>query len=665
MSWANEKSFGIIYPRWAGQLGYYNKPKTFEDFQMYIDNSDDNIPLKAFEILFNLIPIEDTILRKQIKEYYEAECKLAKVYRPFDKIWNNLPKVREYYKQQFEEIIQKLGPNYDSDDGIRIILKKGLEIGSGFLNIQINEMDKKLKGYSKTLLKSYIREIKSEVQEETQAERIIAEQTLKDFPSYLPLQTEEHCFWEDGKFIRGKEPEQKLRKHITTLAKEMFDPLDYKQTMSSRNLTLELIKTIPESFIPITDFDDYDNKININKGVLEKKGKQWSYTLHEDLEEHLKTFNKFPVKFDPNEEGLEIDQVLSEIVGFEKVPLIYELIAYVLMSHVKYQKAFILYGPTESGKSTLLELMNRFLAGNDIKERGKIIEQYRLQDLGKRFRIANLMGKIMNQRPELPSKKVMDTEIFKMIVSDPFLKGELKNVQKTVAWRNRCKLLFSCNELPELPKDTGDDFWRRWILIPCYSKFKDKDKMTQEDYDDSTTFEKNINILEKVCTSEEFSGLLNHVLEAWIRLEEREFFKFDDLEKIKSLWQIDVNPSKLFVDEHCEIEEKYEVGYYDFISKNNEYREKEHKAHSIRATKTTQSLRRINPQISPNTASGEKKKYKGIRIKKDSPYCPSTIDIEQLELNTGIDQFLEETEGENKKIERIDDVDYSDTDRLL
>jgi len=264
------------------------------------------------------------------------------------------------------------------------------------------------------------------------------------------------------------------------------------------------------------------------------------------------------------------------------------------------------------------------------------------------------MGKVVNIYDDLPTAKIGKSDMFRLIVTNEYISGEAKYTPTYLTWKNRCKLLFSCNNLPEVPKNTGDEFWRRWILLGCFTEFKDKNKMTYEDEQNPNIKEKNPNILEEICTPEEFSGLQNKVREAWIRLAKRKGFpkEWDDVERVKGLWQMDIEPCRAFVDEHCEIGEGNNVNYYVFLEKLNEFRVSKN-VKTIGQTMCTQSLGRINNKIErgKDRSTRAKSTYIWIRIKEDSDYHPSKTEIKQLSLATNpskLDKYLE-TESKDRE----------------
>lgn len=300
------------------------------------------------------------------------------------------------------------------------------------------------------------------------------------------------------------------------------------------------------------------------------------------------------------------------------------------MNTVKYQKALMLYGPTKSGKTTFLLMLYAFLGRKHVSE-------VSLQDLWRPFQAANLRDKLANIHDDLDLKKIHYVGMFKKIVTNKYLSSEVKNVQKHVEWINRTKLSFSCNRLPQ-PKDVGDDFYSRWILVPCFNQFigdnKDPDK------------------LKKITTPEELSGLFNKIIEAWTRLEDRKGFskEWNDIDHVKGIWEMDINPVKLFVDKYCDVgKSEYEVDYELFHDEIRKYRKK-HNVKEISKTMCTKSLKMIDERI--------KKKRVSIKFNPDS----SGNKYVYIQFN---ERYHDKLNNKRDKRMRITDYDFSDPDRFF
>ncbi len=506
-----------------------------------------------------------------------------------------------------------------------------------------------------------------------QVERNIADLIISKHHIYTLEETDEFCLYNGGFFHKGTTPLTKIRKFITDEAKDTIIPTrdpniskQYNLSTSKKNIIVEMIKT--ETFIPLSEFDKTPSILCLKNGLYNFQGfdncllpnplsKDGSYdTKTKDplvfgkkdfltfdqyvnmFKTPYKAFIQIPVDYDPDAECLVIDQFLTDVFGFENVPLIYEMIAYILMPHIKYQKAFILYGPPSTGKTTFITLLWKFLDGL------RYFSGLSLQEVGERFQNINLMNKILNTFDDLPDTPIGDTKGFRQIVTNEYLDSEIKHVAEHVKWWNRTKLLFSCNNFPPVRKKEGDSFFRRLVLVACFNTFKDLDLMTQEDIDDPTINPKDHSVIEKICEPAQFNGLINKVIEAWIRLEKRGYFpkEWNNTEYIKNLWMIDTNPVQLFVDECCIVGNAEQTDYNTFYHTLNKFRET-HNAKKITKASCTQWLQRI---------SGIEKKRKGAKKKKieGGDYYYNGIGIKDSTLKKFQVESLQGTLPEDSKI---------------
>jgi putative DNA primase/helicase len=80
-----------------------------------------------------------------------------------------------------------------------------------------------------------------------------------------------------------------------------------------------------------------------------------------------------------------------------------------------------------------------------------------------RFSVAELYGKLANVVADLPSTPLRYTGIFKQLTGGDSIRAEKKN-QHPFTFVNEAKLIFSCNEPPQVD-DRTTAFWRRWIFV--------------------------------------------------------------------------------------------------------------------------------------------------------------------------------------------------------
>jgi putative DNA primase/helicase len=341
---------------------------------------------------------------------------------------------------------------------------------------------------------------------------------------YLILKIEETgelVYYRDGVFIRGLKAINIIEEVIYDWLKEACDPLlptEYMIRHVKRGLNSEYL-------VSRNEFDKDENRINIVNG---------SYICHKDVryftdyfkfnQNPYKSFIKIPIVYDQLAECPNILKFIREVFGEDREELILQMIGYLMFPNTKFQKAFVIHGVADSGKTTFI-------------------------DLGKRFKRANTRDKLVNIYDDLSfHKKIQDLSVFKTIVTNPSLSGELKHIQALGTWRNYCKQVFTCNQLPPIPLNTGDELWRRIILISCDKKVKNRDR----------------NILDKITTQEELSGLLNLALKAYEKLLYQDGFseEWENIDYIEGRWNINSTPIKLFIEEECVKEGETEVKHF-------------------------------------------------------------------------------------------------------
>ena len=115
-----------------------------------------------------------------------------------------------------------------------------------------------------------------------------------------------------------------------------------------------------------------------------------------------------------------------------------------------------------------------------------------------------LKNKDANICDDLPSAGLENVGGFKMAVGDGWISGEYKFGDK-MRFKNTAKDTNVCNKIPVPKKDIDDDaYYDRILLIPM-------DNVVSEEKRDK-------NLIDKLTTEEELSGLLNWAIEGWKRL---------------------------------------------------------------------------------------------------------------------------------------------------
>lgn len=274
------------------------------------------------------------------------------------------------------------------------------------------------------------------------------------------------------------------------------------------------------TYVSFHDFDSDPFLLNVKNGLLDLRTGE----LKPHTPEYL-SMKQLQVSYNPDLDCPNIDKFFSEIVEPENKEILYEIPASCLGDTLKYQKSFMLVGSGRNGKTKYLELIKQFIGT-------EFVSSVTLQDLtNHRFKPAELVGKFANICGDLPKNPLRYTGVFKMLTGGDYIEVEKKN-QNPINFQNRARLIFAANEMPEV-NDQTYAFWRRWIVIKFPYKF-------EGEKDDP-------NILDKLTTEEELSGLLTKVVKKFGEIEERGYLtETDSVEKTMEEWKQNSDPLYCF-----------------------------------------------------------------------------------------------------------------------
>ena len=171
------------------------------------------------------------------------------------------------------------------------------------------------------------------------------------------------------------------------------------------------------------------NRINFKNGIYNMKSKS--------LEPHnpeIRTAIQINAEYEAHASYPNFNRFINESLSEKDVLIAQELLGYLLIAETKAEKAFILYGPGRTGKSTFLKLIE-FIIGK------KHISNVPLQSLSDKFKTSLLFGKLANLYADLPNKALQDTGIFKTLVSGDTIVAEEK-FQAPFSFSNKARLLL-------------------------------------------------------------------------------------------------------------------------------------------------------------------------------------------------------------------------------
>ena len=294
---------------------------------------------------------------------------------------------------------------------------------------------------------------------------------------------------------------------------------------SKKHYQAEILNYIQhETLISRNDIYRGSRFINLMNGVYDRESK---VLLPHDPKYRFIT--QIPVFFDINATCPAIEKFMQDVLKPDDVGVIYEFIGYCLIPDTTVQKAVMLIGKGQNGKSKLLSLIGSFIGLNNTSRES-------LHSLEKDpYSTAELHGKLVNIFPDLADQSLYDNQCFKMLTGDEDQVRARKIYCEPFRFKNTARLIFSANHVPPVPR--GDyAYFRRWILLEFPNQFEGS--------------KKDPNILEKITTERELSGLLNIVLKSLDDLTQGGEYSYKlTTAEVEKMYRINSDPVAVFADE--------------------------------------------------------------------------------------------------------------------
>ncbi|MBO3312621.1 DNA primase family protein [Clostridium perfringens] len=339
------------------------------------------------------------------------------------------------------------------------------------------------------------------------------------------------------------------------------------------------------------DFDDFNRNpylVNVRNGLLDIR----DMSFKEHTPSYLSTV-QLNVEYNPQVDCPQFKKFLNEVLDCKLIPLVQEIVGYLLTTNTASQKAFVFWGPARTGKSTLLWVVEYLLLGK------KNVSNIPWQEIGDKFKTAELLGKLANVFSDLPSKSIDDTGIFKVVTGEDYLMAEKKN-KNPFKFKPFARLVFSCNELPRNYVDRTEGFYRRLIIVP-FNRQIEKSKIDKA---------------LKYKFQREKEGILNWALEGLKRLYENNFeFSENELtDGVKKEYKRENNNVISFVEECCELDGLFSCSRIELYEAYKEF--------CVEAGLKALSQIKFNKELEGNfnitrSRSGKLRLWNGVRIKLD------------------------------------------------
>jgi len=372
------------------------------------------------------------------------------------------------------------------------------------------------------------------------------------------------------------------------------------QDKLKRNYINEIIQAhiIPQTYIPREQLNnniEYTNLkngvLNLTTGLLEPHNPNYNFTF------------QLPVNYKPEATCPKIETFLKQVCKEETdIETIYELISYCLYRSYPLAKVFVLLGGGRNGKSTLIEVIKAFLGADNI--RNMSMHQLEHDTYSKGY----LFGKHANMNPDVGNKKLITSGAIKSLTGGDMIDSNVKH-KDYMRFKNFAKLIFASNELPS-SDDTSYAWMSRWIFLKFPHNF-DGEKC--QECHQIHPMDKNL--LSKLTTEEELSGLLNKVIPALLRLKNNgwNFTLSSYVKNMEKEYARLSDPVKAFIEDFIEEDE------YEKVSKTDVYNAYSNYVYDlgdkpIMSNAFTQKLKQYIPSLK-DTRTGNTKYWLGLKLR--------------------------------------------------
>lgn len=245
---------------------------------------------------------------------------------------------------------------------------------------------------------------------------------------------------------------------------------------------------------PVT-LDPFPHLLGVTNGVVNIISGEFRDYLPEDL-----ITNQIPVEFDPEAHCPTIIKFLEDLTpnDHDRITLL-DIIASGAYRQALYYIAFLI-GHGASGSTKFIELIQAFY-GN------KTTEAVPLRELTEsRFALSRLKYARYSFGQEIDNVRKAGTERIKELSGGDWISSDVKNEKERARFRGWTKLVFKGNKIPSFTDNTYG-FKRRFIQVPLPYRF-----VADPDPKEPNQRKEDPDILTKITTSSELSGLLNLIL---------------------------------------------------------------------------------------------------------------------------------------------------------
>lgn len=308
---------------------------------------------------------------------------------------------------------------------------------------------------------------------------------------------------------------------------------EFSRTILATAYTTHLVNQIiskieADTFIDQEQFFNniIKDKIALENGIMDLRTREL-----EEFDPDKIFFTKIPVTYNPTAVCPAIEQHFKNVLKKETdSEVMFELFGFLLYKDYFIEKGVMFIGDGRNGKGKTIDLMKRFIGVENCSS--VPLQQFETDN----FAQGELFNKLANLPGDLDDKALDHTGTFKTLTGRDLIAAPRKFLTR-VKFVNFAKMVFACNKLPKT-RDTSTAFWNRWVLFEFPYTFLSEQEINALKQDERKNVKlRDTEIIEKLSSPEELSGLLNRALDGLQRLfQAKDFSSSQGVKEIKDLW---------------------------------------------------------------------------------------------------------------------------------
>lgn len=264
-------------------------------------------------------------------------------------------------------------------------------------------------------------------------------------------------------------------------------------------------------------------KLAVENGLLDlRKAYEGDDDALRELQPEDYALNRLPVEYDPTADRETWYGFVGDVVESSMITTLQEYVGHCLHRENLFERALLLVGGGENGKSTFLNTIEAVLGDDNTTSVSPF-------DFGDKPSLARIHGSLANISVELEGGSLRGKNLanFKKLTGGDSIQAK-RLYQGPYNFTYDGGMLFATNEVPEVPVSDDDTaFWRRWIIVHFDNQFPEGSS------------KRDPTLGKRLKEPENQSAVLNWAIEGWGRLlEQGEFSNVAETpDKTRQQWQ--------------------------------------------------------------------------------------------------------------------------------